>query len=130
MPREGKDSALVIVNINSCKLYINLGIPKKRILKSKETYRRIFKCGRFRSAFSLDVISEVSVESPKIGFVVSKKVQGSVNRNFIKRRLREAYRLEQDGLQLSSNLVLIGSERTSKTDFELLRKELRALLKD
>ena len=72
---------------------IRLSFPKQaRLLRSVE-YRRVYTEGRRRSSdflvtFALPNGKPVS----RIGFTVPRAVGGSVERNLIKRRLREAVR--------------------------------------
>ena len=65
----------------------------------------------------------------RLGFTVTKKVGIAVIRNRIRRRLKEAARLElQEHPVAGADLVLIGRETTRERDFAALRQDLRRTL--
>ncbi len=79
------------------------GYPKKEKLKQKKEITMLFEQGNWTSFGRLRIIffypSEISQGSSenKIGFSVSKKnFKKAVDRNRIKRLLREAYRLNKN----------------------------------
>lgn len=60
----------------------------------------------------------------RVGFIVSKKVGGAVERNSVKRRLRETYRLLQPR-PLRIDLVIIARGRALDASFEELGASFR-----
>lgn len=66
----------------------------------------------------------------RIGFTVSRKVGGAVERNRAKRRLRAlaSERLAQGG-RTGTDYVLIGRQATIRRPFDLLRQDLDEALK-
>jgi ribonuclease P protein component len=73
----------------------------------------------------------MSMDAPRFGFTVTKKVGNSVIRNRIRRRLREAVRLTDFSLPKSGHdYVLIGRIEALTAPFEDMRGEIsRALTK-
>ncbi|MGR3810233.1 ribonuclease P protein component [Jiulongibacter sp. NS-SX5] len=77
------------------------------------------------SAFPIRVIfqkSEIDLELPKVLFTVSKRsFKKAVDRNWIKRRMREAYRLNKE-LLTSQNLyicfVFVGKQKVEFAEIE------------
>jgi ribonuclease P protein component len=65
----------------------------------------------------------------RVGFTVTKKVGGAVERNRIRRRLREAVRLSSpSGMRPGHDYVLIGRRAALNTPFDRIKEELdRAL---
>jgi ribonuclease P protein component len=66
---------------------------------------------------------------PRTGFTVSKKVGGAVQRNRVRRRLREAARLSMNDLVRDGyDYVLIGRGQTAERNFADLQNDLRMAL--
>jgi ribonuclease P protein component len=66
---------------------------------------------------------------PRIGFTVTKKLGTAVERNRIRRRLREAVRISvQDRLKPGFDYVFVGRSGTAGRDFGKLISDIRAAL--
>jgi len=65
---------------------------------------------------------------PRIGFTVTKKCGGAVQRNRIKRRLREAVRLAALHLRPGQDYVVIGRRAALGASFAAIQDELRTAL--
>ena len=64
-------------------------------------------------------------EAPRIGFTVTKRVGGAVERNRMKRRLRAAARLAlTDGARSGFDYVLVARRAVLDADFERLKRDL------
>jgi ribonuclease P protein component len=83
---------------------MNNKYTKKEKLKSKKDIETLFKKGKSVNAFPIRAI-HVKKNDPKVilinaGVTVSKKnIKLAVHRNLIKRRIREAYRLNNSELK-------------------------------
>ncbi len=55
-----------------------------------------------------------STERPRLGLSVSRKVGGAVERNRVKRLLREAFARAQDGLRPGHDLVVVARPRAGE----------------
>lgn len=64
----------------------------------------------------------------RVGFAVSRRVGGSVERNRARRLLREAYRREQMCLRVPLDMMLIGRPSLLTRPFSDLRQEMREIL--
>jgi ribonuclease P protein component len=65
----------------------------------------------------------------RVGFAVSRQVRGAVQRNRVRRRLREAYRAARDAAPVRVAMIVIGRPRAAVTEFVGLVSELRAALR-
>jgi ribonuclease P protein component len=81
------------------------------------------------SAFTLQARRRADEGPPRVGFTVSKKVGNAVERNRVRRRLREMVRLAPAGrLQAGHDYVLIGRRAALAAPFGQMRQELDAAL--
>jgi ribonuclease P protein component len=79
-----------------------------RITRSAE-FERVYRHGRSQSNRYLVLYSfpNESTGCPRVGLSVSRKVGGAVERNKVKRLLREAFDRQQDHVQTGQDLVVI-----------------------
>lgn len=63
----------------------------------------------------------------RVGLTVSTKVGNAVQRNLVKRWLREIYRKERDALPDRIDLVLVAKSGADSVGFEGLRDEVREI---
>ncbi|HYW33779.1 MAG TPA: ribonuclease P protein component [Balneolaceae bacterium] len=112
-------------------------LPKADILRGRINFQRLFEG-------SATVYSEKHLSlrfytysgegySCKMGFIVAKRLGKATERNYIKRILREAYRLHRHPLMTALNAASLGFHgalmaKTVKIDFETAEKEVVRLL--
>jgi ribonuclease P protein component len=87
--------------------------PKKRRLLRHADFERVYKQGRRHFAPHMTVFylrrSNSEDDAPqglRVGFTVGRVLGGSVQRNRMKRRLREAVRLSGFPLEVSADVVI------------------------
>ncbi len=110
--------------------------PKTERLKSKKQIQLLFSKGKSVSAFPLHLVY-LKTSFPnsvliKIGVTVSKKnFKKAVERNYIKRLLREAYRTQKQSLynnnttQFAFLFIYVGNELPN---FEQIEKKMKEVL--
>ena len=82
------------------------------------------------SAFILQARARAQAGPPRVGFTVSKQVGNAVERNRVRRRLRELIRLAPlAALSAGHDYVLIGRRAALKVAFDTMKKELGAALR-
>lgn len=98
---------------------------KKR--EFKETVKKgIVLSGRF---FILK-ISKINLNGNKFGFVVSKKIsKKAVERNRMKRILREAARSNSDSIGVGGNIIFFAKKELFKKTFKEVDMEIKRLFK-
>jgi ribonuclease P protein component len=82
------------------------------------------------SGFILQARHRAQAGPPRVGFTVSKQVGNAVERNRVRRRLRELIRLAPpDALCAGHDYVLIGRRAALRIAFDAMRKELSGALR-
>lgn len=105
---------------------------QRRLLKASD-FNRVFKQGRRVSVPEFTLACRVRPARdgksfvPRLGLSVSRKVGGAVQRNLIKRRLREIFRLNQAELVSGSEIVVIPRKEASVLSFLELKSKFLSL---
>jgi ribonuclease P protein component len=103
--------------------------PKVQRLKRREDFLRAAKGDRFHArAFTLQATVLAETAEPalaRFGITVTKRIGGAVERNRIKRRLREALRACLDlPASPGRDYVIVAKAEALTTDFQTLRADL------
>jgi ribonuclease P protein component len=79
-----------------------------RLSRSAE-FERVYRHGRSTANrhFVLYTFPNASADRPRLGLSVSRKVGGAVERNRVKRLLREAFAEVEDGLRAGQDVVVV-----------------------
>jgi ribonuclease P protein component len=85
--------------------------PKSKHLLKHADFQRVYQCGRRQFTGNMTVFflrrqSEAALPgSPRVGFTVGKVLGGAVDRNRIKRRMREAVRMSSSACEGPVDIV-------------------------
>jgi ribonuclease P protein component len=111
----------------------NLSGPDKRArftsgmrLLRHADFERVYKQGRRHFAAHLTVfyLLREQGEGLRVGFTVGRVLGGAVERNRMKRRLRESVRLHWPGVRVPVDVVINPKKSVLKVDFVELEKEI------
>jgi ribonuclease P protein component len=114
---------------------VSFSLKKHEILRSKKKIKELFDNGSsfFLYPYKVFFLPDPSLENNKVLFSVSKKYfKRAVDRNLIRRRMREAYRLnknilksnEKDSLSKSIGLIYISKFKLPYIDIENKLKQV------
>jgi ribonuclease P protein component len=103
--------------------------PKARRLLRRSDFERVYREGRRHFAAHLTVFYVGAARSQghtglRVGFGVGKALGGAVERNRLKRRLREAVRLEGFPAGVSADVVIHPKRSLGKAAFRELQQEV------
>jgi ribonuclease P protein component len=97
-------------------------------LKGNRSFRRMYSKGKSAATATLVLyIRRNGAGENRLGLTVGTKVGKAVRRNRIRRRLREIYRLHEDGLRRGWDIVAVARTRAAEASYRELEADfLRA----
>lgn len=109
----------------------DFSFPKQHRLLRSGDYRRAYREGLRLSGpfFRAFCFARAEGSGPRVGFTVPKAVGKAVDRNRIKRRMREAVRYEIGALEKRWDVVFNPSRRVLEASLPDLRREVRKVLR-
>lgn len=103
--------------------------PRRERLTSRSDFQAVFKHGARVERPSVVVLWKNGGRTRRVGFAVSRQMRGAVQRNRVRRRLREAYRAARGGVETAGADVVVVARRAALTEpFEKLVRDLRSAL--
>ncbi|MGB9235166.1 MAG: ribonuclease P protein component [Terriglobales bacterium] len=107
------------------------GFPRTARLLKHSDFERVYKKGRRHFSPHMTVFYLVQQESAlpqgsaaRVGFTVGRQLGGAVERNRIKRRLREAVRLRRAVLQNAVDVVINPKKSVLTLEFAMVVEEI------
>ena len=99
-------------------------------LRRNKEFRYVYKRGKSVSDRNL-ILIYVKTKTPhlKVGFSVSKKLGNSVERNRVKRRMKEAFFSVLDNVSKKCLLVFVPRERAKQAAYQDIELSVNKLLK-
>ncbi len=104
-------------------------MEKKRFVKAQD-FKKIYSLGKLVKGSGLILISLEKVEGEsRVGFVIRKSFGQAVERNRIRRQLKEAFRLHWGKLRNHLDIIVIVEEKFKPRNFKELETRLLEELK-
>ena len=101
------------------------GFPRGARLLKHSDFDRVYKLGRRHFSPHMTVFFLGRIDgSARVGFTVGKVLGGAVERNRIRRRLREAVRLRREGLNRPVDIVVNPKKSVLTLEFSKLVEEI------
>jgi ribonuclease P protein component len=106
----------------------------KRLLKHSD-FQRVYQNGRRQFTGNMTVFylrrrdGETAQSGPRVGFTVGKVLGGAIERNRIKRRMREAVRLSSPACEGPLDIVFNPRKSVLKLPFAELQSEVTRCLR-
>jgi len=100
--------------------------PRSARLLKHADFERVYKNGRRHFSANLTVfyLTRESGEGIRVGFTVSRALGDAVDRNRMKRRLREAVRMNRLGTTVPVDIVINPKRSLLKAEFSDIAKEI------
>ena len=98
-------------------------------LKENHLFRRLYSKGKSAASPALAVYVRPNHHTgSRLGITVGTKVGKAVHRNKVRRRIREAYRIHEDGMAPGFDMVVVARVRAAYAPYAEIERELLRLL--
>lgn len=102
-------------------------LPRRERLTTSAEFQALFHRGKRIDRPSFLVLWAEGDHARRVGFAVSRRMSRAVDRNRIRRRLREAYRATRDSAPVTAAMVVVGKQRVLEMKFGALVEELQGV---
>ncbi len=100
------------------------------IIKKNLDYKAVYNCNNSFSDYNVVIFVKKNKElSNRYGFTSAKKIKNAVDRNRIRRRLKEIVRLNEDKIKTGYDIVFMARVNAVKADYKELEKSFFKVLK-
>lgn len=98
-------------------------------LKLNHIFRRLYHTSGFADSYLVLYARKNRTDENRVGITVSKKLGKAHVRNYVRRRLREIYRLNEELFQPGWDIVVVARTRAVDAEFDRLTKSYLSLAK-
>ena len=90
-------------------------MPDPRKLKKRSEFQRAYQAGdKYWDRYFVIYVRPTGFEHARLGITVSKKVGKSVQRNRVKRLIRESFRHLRSQIQIGYDIVVVGRSAATR----------------
>ncbi len=107
-------------------------MKKTETLKKNYEFRHVLTKGKYYSGKYIEAFCiNNNLEENKIGIAVGTKIGKATKRNYLKRMIREAYRLNKNDAKMGKSIVFLIKKRTNidEISFKVVEKDIIEMLK-
>jgi ribonuclease P protein component len=103
---------------------------KNHRLRSQHVFQYVYEQGKRVSSALIRIhyLNSGEAQPPKLGISVTRSVKNAVDRNKIKRRLKEIIRLHQGEFKTGSAMVIVAKQGTEIMDYQKLESMILELM--
>ena len=103
-------------------------MKKAYMLKKNKEFRYVYKRGASYASSCLVLICVKNKMGPRFGFSVSKKIGHAVQRNRIKRLMREAASFYMPRMRRDQSYLFVARTRIVRADLATIKRDMEFLL--
>lgn len=108
---------------------MNYGFPKLNRLRKSWEYQQIWKVGcKLHTPHFILLLAENSIDGSRLGLTVSRKVGNAVERNRVKRQLREFFRHRKDSFSVAVDFSVVAKRGAATLSISETHAEIRQAL--
>ncbi len=98
-------------------------------LKLNHIFRRLYHTSGYADSYLVLYARKNKTGGNRVGLTVSKKLGKAHVRNYVRRRLREIYRINEEQFQPGWDIVVVARSRAVDAEFQRLTKSYLSLAK-
>lgn len=116
---------------SACDILGPFTFTKLERIRKRSDFQTVYRVGRKFSSYHFIVLAKTNRSNiTRIGISISKRVGSSIYRNYLKRRIREAFRLNKELFKGHAlDLVVIVRNGSSRLDSQEILHELQTVFK-
>jgi ribonuclease P protein component len=100
------------------------------IIKKNKNYKSVYDCNNSISDYNLVIfIKKNDYKYSRFGFTAAKKIKKAVDRNLIRRRLKEIVRQREHKIKEGYDIVLMARVNAVESDYRSLESSFVKLMK-
>lgn len=107
-------------------------MKKTKMMKKNYEFKQVFQKGKYISGKYIEAVIKENTKNKEINFLglaISVKIAKAVKRNYIKRLIREVYRLNENNLNTGYSIVFLWkkNQKIENANFENIKKDIEKI---
>lgn len=99
-------------------------------IKKNTEYKKVYEKGKSVADYNLVLFyKKTNSQDLRVGFTAAKRMKLAVDRNFIRRRLKEIVRLNENKIKEGYDIVFMARLNATEADYKKLEKSFYKVLK-